>query len=116
MYEYNAVVSRVVDGDTVEGIVDLGFGVSIKRTFRLYGINAPETRTKVLTEKELGIKAKNRLKELVEGKSVVIKTILDSTEKFGRYLAVIYLPVYSYSINKLLLDEGLVVEYFGGKR
>jgi len=116
MYEYNARVLRVVDGDTVELSVDLGFGVMINETFRLYGINAPETRTKDIAEKESGLRAKSRLKELLDGKSVLVKTMLDSTEKFGRYLCVIFLPEYQYPINKLLIDEGLVVEYFGGKR
>ena len=66
MYEYNAIVDRVVDGDTIKCTVDLGFSTWKKITVRMEGINTPESRTRDLEEKKLGLAAKDRLKEILE--------------------------------------------------
>lgn len=114
MFEYSAKVLEVIDGDTIDVSIDLGFNVLHTIRVRLYGINTPETRTKNKEEKQKGLKAKERLKELIEGKIVTIKTQKDDTEKFGRYLGIVFLD--NNNINQTLITEGLAVEYFGGKR
>lgn len=111
MFEYTALVVKVIDGDTIDVCIDLGFGVNYNTRLRLYGINTPETRTKNESIKERGIAAKNKLKELIENKTVTVKTIKDSTEKYGRYLAVINFE--NICINEKLLTEGYAVKYLG---
>lgn len=115
MYEYQAHVDRVIDGDTVVATVDLGFSTFRQETFRLYGINAPEIHSKDKAEKAAGQKTSARLVELLRGNSAVtIKTIKDDQEKYGRYLAEVY--VAGLNVNQTLVSEGLAKEYFGGKR
>lgn len=114
MFEYSAKVLEVIDGDTIDVSIDLGFNVLHTIRVRLYGINTPETRTKNKEEKQRGQKAKERLKELIEGKIVTIKTQKDDTEKFGRYLGIVFLD--NSNINQTLISEGHAIEYFGGKR
>ena len=67
MYYYNAVLVRVVDGDTIDAIIDLGFDVQVKKRIRLAGINAPESRTRNKVEKKLGLAAKERLIDILDG-------------------------------------------------
>lgn len=114
MYRYAANVVEVIDGDTIDVNVDLGFDIIHKLRVRLYGINTPESRTRNKEEKVRGLAAKARLKELIEAKSVVIETQKDDTEKYGRFLATVYLS--GANINKQLITEGHAIEYFGGKR
>ena len=92
MHEYKAEIDRVVDGDTVDVSIDLGFDIWYKARVRLAGIDAWESRTKDLEEKEKGLAAKARLKELVDGKEVILRTSKDSKGKFGRVLADVILP------------------------
>lgn len=104
MYEYTARVLRVVDGDTVWAEVDLGFDVRRRDSFRLYGINAPELGTPE------GVRAKNwLLARLPVDTAVRITTMKDKREKFGRYLATIYLG--ELDVNLALLTEGHAVPY-----
>ena len=114
MFEYSARVDEVIDGDTIDVSIDLGFNVLHTLRIRLYGINTPETRTRDKEEKAKGLKAKARLKELIEGKIVKIKTRKDETEKYGRYLGIIFLN--DDDINQKLIAEGHATEYFGGKK
>lgn len=114
MFEYFAKVIEVIDGDTIDVSIDLGFNVLHTIRLRLNGINTPETRTKNKEEKVRGLAAKARLKELIEGKIVKVKTEKDEQEKFGRYLAVVYVD--EINVNQQLITEGHAVEYFGGKR
>ena len=91
MYEYRFKVNRVVDGDTVDGTIDLGFGIFTKKRIRLSGINAPETRTRDKEEKARGKEAKQRLRQLLlhgqkQAEGLVITTTLDKTGKYGRVL------------------------------
>ena len=89
MYTYKAKLLRIVDGDTVDAEIDLGFGVFMKQRIRLYGINTPESRTRDLEEKERGLAAKARLTEIL-GKEFVIETILNKRGKFGRILGTLH--------------------------
>ena len=91
MYEYKITVDRVVDGDTVDVFVDLGFNVKIKERFRLYGIDAPESRTRDLSEKERGIIATKFLElQLGNLTDLRIVTHKDRKGKFGRWLGVLW--------------------------
>lgn len=114
MFQYYARIIEVIDGDTVDAEIDLGFNICHKIRIRLHGINTPESRTRNKEEKVRGLAAKNRLKELVEGKFVMIKTERDDTEKYGRFLGVVYLN--DVNINHQLIQEGHAVKYDGGKR
>ena len=119
MYEYNAELRRVVDGDTVDVTIDCGFNMHVKERVRLYGINTPESRTRDLEEKKRGLAAKDRLIEILEsfGDKFVIKTSVDKKGKFGRLLGELVNPDNEeQNANKMLLEEGHATEYHGGKR
>ena len=114
MYIYSAKCLKVVDGDTIDARVDLGFDTFKKIRIRLVGINAPESRTRDLEEKERGLAAKARVKQLMsENKN---KFVLHSqgVGKFGRCLGEIYLG--DSKLNDILINEGHAVAYYGGKR
>jgi micrococcal nuclease len=115
MYEYNAIVNRVVDGDTIDVTLDLGLEVFKKERLRLLGIDTPEVRTKDLEEKEAGLKASKFVSEAIENKAVVIRTYKKG--KFGRYLAeVLYLKDHKYvHLNDELIDLGLAKPYGDSK-
>ena len=118
MYEYNAQVLRVVDGDTVDVLIDCGFSTFRKERVRLYGINAPESRTRDKEEKKKGLAAKERLDQLItntEGK-IVVKTELDKKGKYGRILGVIWDESKKKNFNNMLVAEGHATKYDGGKR
>ena len=116
---YGATVLNVVDGDTVDLMVDLGFKVHHKIRVRLYGVNTPESRTKDLKEKELGLKAKAFTKDwLDKHKWVYVNTIPDKNDKYGRILAKIYSSedVNSPStacLNTDIIQSGYAREYYG---
>ena len=120
MYEYRAIIRRVVDGDTVDITLDLGFDILYNNRIRLLGIDTPESRTRDLDEKKLGLAAKDRVKELCPvGSTVMVKTTKDGRGKFGRILGEIYVDGPDdavVNVNRLLVDEGHAVEYFGGKK
>jgi len=113
MYEYACQVTRVIDGDSLHGILDLGFNVSYKSSIRLYGIDTPESRTRDRDEKVRGLLAKDFLKDTIEnGKKIVIKTELkDSRGKFGRVLGTIWVD--GVNVNNALIANHLAVAYFG---
>jgi len=108
-YIYKAKIERVVDGDTVDAFVDLGFSVWIKQSLRLYGIDTPETRTLDLVEKVAGLACKKWLEEQVAAaKEVTIKSI--KVDKYGgRYLAILYLD--GRDINQEMLNNGMAKPY-----
>ena len=116
MFEYNATVTKVVDGDTIDAMVDLGFGTWKKVRIRMHGINAPESRTRNLEEKKKGLAAKARLIEMLEEKENHFILISHGVGKFGRCLGEIYIKGHNTSLNKQLISEGHGTEYFGGKR
>jgi len=116
LWYYRAKIIRVIDGDTCIALIDCGFNSIKMERLRLEGVDAPElrprrgTNVEKLDEKARAKVATERVRELIEGKQVVIQT--KKTGKFGRWLAVIYLPGDSQrTINQLLLEEGLAVQY-----
>ena len=121
-YLYKATVTRVVDGDTIDAEIDLGFDIKVKKRIRFLGMIAPESRTKDLKEKARGLAAKDRVKALLEGcKDIQLKS--HGIGKFGRCLGEIFLDIVDgqekltvESLNELLIREGHAVEYHGGKR
>ena len=118
-FEYQFKVRKllgVVDGDTIDVVIDLGFDCRTKQRVRLYGIDTPESRTRNLEEKALGLASKARLKELVEGASMLwIKTYREKGKgKFGRCLGVVFAD--DVCVNKQLIAEGHAREYFGGAK
>lgn len=125
MYEYKAKLVRVVDGDTVDALIDCGFSIFRKERIRLYGINAPESRTRDKAEKKRGLAAKARLKELIkEGKNAfTVETSIDKKGKYGRLLGKLFRSYEEFkpanemrSYNQILVDEGHATEYYGGKK
>ena len=112
MYTYKAKLIRIVDGDTIDAEIDLGFDTIVRKRIRLYGINTPETRTKDMTEKEKGLAAKQRLTELLSGEFIV-ETILNKRGKYGRVLGVVYTMNNDIktNINETLVSEGHAVKY-----
>jgi micrococcal nuclease len=110
MYEYQATVLRVVDGDTICARVDLGFEVSVDETLRLAGINAPERG------KPGGSEASAWLRSKLLMTTARIVTVKDKREKYGRYLAEIFLPGETTSVNSEMIAAGHAVPYDGGKR
>ena len=113
MYTYNVEVTRVVDGDTVDVDIDLGFGMVYKKQrVRLMGIDTPESRTRNLEEKFYGLQAKAFMKSMVEGKSGVTLVSHDKG-KFGRILGELFIKETDISVNQLMIDNWHAVPYLG---
>ena len=116
MYEYKAKVVKIVDGDTVDVDIDLGFGVTLKdERVRIMGIDTPESRTSDKVEKVFGLAAKERVKQLIE-KDTVLKTFAakdgeDMKGKFGRILGDFIIG--DKMLTEILIEEGHAVKYFG---
>lgn len=116
MYEYYVrKVENVVDGDTIDVLIDLGFDILFQSRVRLAGIDTPESRTKDLKEKTLGLESKEYLKKaLKDAKSVVIKTEkMDSSEKYGRILGWVYINGDTISLNDMMINDGYAWGYLG---
>jgi micrococcal nuclease len=111
---YNAEVKRVVDGDTFDIIIDLGFDTLKKGRVRLYGVNTPESRTKNLEEKKMGLAAKEFTDQWLtsSGHKVKIETIINKNEKYGRVLAKVWNDA-GACLNDDIIASGLAIEYFG---
>lgn len=115
MYTYKIKeITKVVDGDTLDAIIDLGFGITIKERIRIAAIDAPETRTRNLHEKKLGFEAKAWLKKHVEYcDNVIIKT--EKEGKYGRILGWLYTDEFSISLNEVMIEKGYAWTYTGKK-
>jgi len=116
MYEYFVEeVKNVVDGDTVDVVIDLGFDILFASRVRLAGIDTPESRTTDKAEKVLGLEAKEYLKkQLKDAKSVVIRTEkMNSSEKYGRILGWVYINGESESVNNKMINDGYAWGYLG---
>lgn len=119
MYEYRVTVKRVVDGDTVDVDIDLGFGIWMRdERIRIMGIDTPESRTSDDVEKVFGIAAKMRLSELL-GETAVLRTQVDKSGedakgKFGRILG--DFVVGDTTVTQIMTEEGHCVPYFGGSK
>ena len=120
MYEYKCKILRVVDGDTVDVDIDLGFGVWMhKERVRMMGIDTPESRTRDKVEKKFGLASKARLKSLL-GKTGILKTQInkngeDMKGKFGRILGD-FVAEDGRMVTDILVEEGHAVAYFGGSK
>jgi micrococcal nuclease len=116
MFEYYVKkVSKVVDGDTIDVDIDLGFDISFSSRVRLAGIDTPESRTTDKIEKSLGLESKEYLKKAIDAsKTVVIKTEkMDSSEKYGRILGWVFLDGSEISINQKMINDGYAWGYLG---
>jgi micrococcal nuclease len=116
MFEYYVKkITKVVDGDTIDVEIDLGFDISFSSRVRLAGIDTPESRTRDKAEKALGLESKEYLaKHLKDAKSVVIKTEkINSTEKFGRVLGWVYINGDTVSLNDMMINDGYAWGYMG---
>lgn len=109
VYKYNAKVVRIIDGDTIDALCDLGFDVWIKKRIRLYGIDAPETRTRDLDEKKQGLATKDKLTELLDGNGGMFVLKSHGVGKYGRCLGTIFIK--DQNINELLISEGYARKY-----
>jgi len=114
MYEYNCKIVRIIDGDTVDVDIDLGFDVClVKQRIRLFGVDTPESRTRDAEEKKFGILAKNFVKgRLPIGSNQVLRTRLDDSRgKFGRILGEFVIE--DSTLNRLLIATNNAVPYSG---
>ena len=114
MYEYNAKLSKLIDGDTIDADIDLGFQTYIKQRIKLYGVDTPQSRSKVAIEKDEGIKAKNKLTELLP-KEFKVRTVLNRRGKFGRVLGHVYAIDQAgkeINVNETMIKEGYATKYF----
>jgi len=130
MFEYDGKVKKIVDGDTIDSYIDLGFNVHVDKRIRFMGIDTPESRTRDLVEKRYGLGAKLRLTELLEsnGNNFILKS--SGTGKFGRVLGELFIPSVDddqieltlingaryINVNQKMIDEGHAVAYFGGSK
>lgn len=116
MYEYRVKkLINVIDGDTIDVDIDLGFDISLLRRVRMAGIDTPESRTTDKAEKVLGLEAKEYLKKMMkDAKTIAIKTELpDSSEKYGRILGWVYIDGANKSINEQMIEDGYAWGYMG---
>ena len=121
-YIYRAKLERVVDGDTIDAMIDIGFDIWIKRRIRYMGIDTWESRTRDLDEKKKGLAAKARNKELIEkvsSKPGYFRLKSHGVGKYGRVLGEIFIldkNGQTINVNTKLISEGHAYEYFGGKK
>jgi len=122
-YNFRVVeINRVLDGDTIDVTIDLGFDLFKKERVRVTGVDTPEKRTRDLEEKALGIDATNWLKEKLEGAlagddDLVIRTeLVGGVGKYGRLLGWLYLGDGSLSLNEQMIEEGYAHAYDGGTK
>jgi len=121
-YIYRAKLDRVVDGDTVDALIDVGFDIWFKKRIRFMGLDTWESRTRDLEEKKLGLKAKARTKELLEEvseKSGYFRLKSYGLGKYGRVLGELFImdkDGKQWNINETLISEGHAYVYDGGKK
>ena len=114
MYEYSATLVKIVDGDTVDVLIDLGFNITKKERVRLLGIDTPESATKDLAEKKLGLEAKEYITQwFVKNTPFRLQTTKD--DKYGRILGV-FTGLDGKTLNTRLVDEGYAWAYDGGTK
>jgi micrococcal nuclease len=111
-------VTKVIDGDTIDADIDLGFDISLTKRIRLAGIDTPESRTRNLEEKALGLESKEWMKKTLAGATdILIKTELpDSTEKYGRIIGHLFINGQETSLNNQMIAEGYALAYDGGTK
>jgi micrococcal nuclease len=126
MFEYQAKLKRVVDGDTIDAYIDLGFNVHVDKRIRFMGIDTPESRTRDLIEKRYGLGAKYRLIEMLESNDNIFIVKSHGTGKYGRVLGELFITqgdgpsneteFTRINVNQTLVKEGHAVAYFGGSK
>lgn len=116
MYKYKAKLKRVVDGDTCDAYIDLGFDVSVKKRIRFMGVDTWESRTRDLEEKQKGLAAKEYTKKMLEKNEGVFTVKSHGVGKYGRVLGEIFIEGEDTSLNESLKAEGHAYEYYGGKK
>ena len=111
-------ITRVIDGDTIDADIDLGFDISLSKRIRLAAVDTPESRTADANEKKYGLESKEWLKHKVENaKNILIKTELpDSTEKYGRIIGHLFINDQEKSLNDQMITEGYAWTYDGGTK
>ena len=112
-------ITKVIDGDTIDADIDLGFDISLTKRIRLAGVDTPESRTADANEKKYGLESKEWLKHQLEGATnIIIKTELpDSTEKYGRILGHLFVGSdHLHSLNEKMIAEGMAWTYDGGTK
>jgi micrococcal nuclease len=111
-------ITKVIDGDTIDADIDLGFDISLTKRIRLAGVDTPESRTSDANEKKYGLEAKEWLKHKVENAGhILIKTELpDSTEKYGRIIGHLFVNDQLNSLNEQMVIEGYAWTYDGGTK
>jgi micrococcal nuclease len=111
-------ILKVVDGDTIDASIDLGFDIALEKRIRLAGVDTPESRTADANEKKYGLESKEWLKHKVENaKNILIKTELpDSTEKYGRIIGHLFINDQANSLNEQMIDAGMAWSYDGGTK
>ena len=118
-YIYRGKLERVVDGDTIDALIDVGFDIWVKKRIRYMGIDTWESRTRDLEEKKKGLLAKERNKELLEkvsSKAGYLRLKSHGTGKYGRVLGELFVKGYESSVNELLKENGHAYEYHGEKK
>ena len=117
LFHYKATVDRVIDGDTIDVVLDLGFDISYRGRIRFEGINAPESRTRDAVEKQAGLAAKRYVEDWINGleRRVIIQTSLDDRGKYGRILGRI-LNDEGACLNDEMVSLGHATPYHGGQR
>ena len=116
-HNYSAKLLRVVDGDTADAMIDLGFNTWVKKRIRFYGVDTWESRTRNLEEKKKGLAAKEFVKKLLENSDEGKFSIIShGTGKYGRVLGEIFIKGNEQSLNELLKENGHAYEYHGEKK
>ena len=117
IYRIKSVI-KVIDGDTIDASIDLGFDISLEKRIRLAGIDTPESRTTNVKEKAMGLESKEWIKKTLEGaKDILIKTELpDSTEKYGRIIGHLFINGQETSLNNQMITSGYALAYDGGTK
>ena len=116
-YEYVAKLDRVVDGDTCDAMIDLGFNTWVKKRIRFFGVDTWESRTRNLEEKKKGLAAKAYVKDLLENSDEGKFSIIShGVGKYGRVLGELFVKGHDKSVNELLKENGHAYEYHGEKK
>ena len=116
-YGYSCKLDRVVDGDTCDALIDLGFNTFVKKRIRFKGVDTWESRTRDLDEKKKGLAAKAFTKDLLENSDEGKFSIISyGTGKYGRVLGELFVKGHEKSVNDLLIENGHAYEYDGGKK
>lgn len=113
-YLYSATVTKVIDGDTIDCMVDLGFSVFSNIRFRLFGIDTPEKNSKIDSVKTFANNATEFVKKTIENKTVTIQSV--TKDKYGRWLAKVHVLDNAPTLNEQLVSLGLAKPYFGDNK